>query len=100
MFRIIRFIGLILCFALLLDDVLSADEILSIKGSDTIGGHLAPDLGVAFRSKVGRIPIQIEALGSATAFVGLFSGTADIGESSRPINATELESAKKLKMPL
>src|SRR5262249_15190566 len=59
---------------------------LQIKGSDTIGGALAPDLANAYRAAHPDIDIAVEALGSGTAFVGLFDGSADIGAASRPIN--------------
>ncbi len=72
--------------------VISA-ETLRIKGSDTIGGALAPDLGKAFTKQQPDVNVAVEALGSGTAFVGLLDGSADIGASSRPANAKELEQA-------
>lgn len=70
----------------------SADTI-RIKGSDTIGGALAPDLATAFMSHHREVKVTVEALGSGTAFVGLLDGSADIGASSRPISQKELEQA-------
>ena len=93
--------ALLFCVIILgANGLFAAEEKLWIKGSDTIGGQLAPNLAVAFRAKYARIPINIDALGSATAFVGLFNGSADIGNSSRPINSKELETAKELNIHL
>jgi phosphate binding protein len=75
-------------------------RLVKIKGSDTIGGALAPALGRAFHQTHGDIDINVEALGSKTAFVGLFDGTADLGASSRPVNADELKQAARLGVTL
>lgn len=71
----------------------AAVEVVRIKGSDTIGGALAPDLAAAFQKQSPQIRVTVEALGSGTAFVGLLDGSADLGASSRPANARELEQA-------
>lgn len=79
----------------------TAENAIRIKGSDTIGGKLTPELAEAFRATIR--PDQgftIEALGSSTAFVGLFDGSADLGESSRPINEKELDTAHQLGITL
>jgi phosphate transport system substrate-binding protein len=78
----------------------TAQETLRIKGSDTIGGKLTPELAETFRARGGRLGFVVEALGSATAFVGLFDSSADIGESSRPINEAELRTATQLGLKL
>ena len=75
-------------------------ETIRIKGSDTIGGQMMPAMAEAYRSRGSDVGFVIEALGSGTAFVGLFDGSADIGESSRPINEKEAESAGKLGLKL
>lgn len=67
---------------------------VQVKGSDTIGGELGPALARAFEATSPGVTVHWEALGSATAFVGLLDGTADVGASSRPVNAQELERAK------
>jgi len=69
---------------------------IQIKGSDTIGGALGPDLASAFRASHPEVEIPVEALGSGTAFVGLFDGSADLGASSRLINDKELAEAQRL----
>jgi phosphate binding protein len=73
---------------------------IQIKGSDTIGGELGPALGAAFTAAVPEVKIQEEALGSGTAFVGLFDGSAVLGASSRPINDKELAEASRLGIKL
>jgi phosphate transport system substrate-binding protein len=77
-----------------------AQETLRIKGSDTIGGKLTPELAEDYRARGGRLGFVVEALGSATAFVGLLDGSADLGESSRPINEKEMDSARQLGVTL
>lgn len=66
---------------------------IRIKGSETIGGALAPDLAAAFQRQHPGLRVTVESLGSGTAFVGLLDGSADLGASSRPANAKELEQA-------
>ncbi|MDQ1348698.1 MAG: hypothetical protein QG573_2074 [Acidobacteriota bacterium] len=70
-------------------------EIVRIKGSDTIGGALGPDLAEAYHEEHPATFIEWQALGSSTAFVGLFDGSAALGASSRPINETEQLEAKR-----
>lgn len=71
----------------------AAQTLVRIKGSDTIGGALAPDLAAAYQKRNPKVTVTVEALGSGTAFVGLLDGSADIGASSRPASAKELEQA-------
>jgi phosphate transport system substrate-binding protein len=72
-----------------------AEVTLRVKGSDTIGGALAPLLARAYRTVHPKVNVDVEALGSSTAFTGLLDGTADIGTSSRNVQPSELERAKK-----
>jgi len=65
-----------------------------VKGSDTIGGELGPDLARAFEAASPGVKVRWEALGSATAFAGLLDGTADVGAASRPVSPDELARAK------
>jgi phosphate binding protein len=80
--------------------ILFAEEIIRIKGSDTIGGKAMPDIAETYAKKNVGVRIDIDALGSSTAFVGLFDGSADIGESSRTITEKELAQAKELGLRL
>jgi phosphate binding protein len=67
-----------------------------IRGSDTLGATLLPDLARSFRAEHRGVRFDIEALGSSTGFVGLFDGSADIAASSRVIRADEREEAQRL----
>lgn len=71
-----------------------------VKGSDTIGGELGPALAKAFEAASPGSSVRWEGLGSGTAFPGLFDGSADLGASSRSVNAQELARAKELGIPL
>jgi phosphate transport system substrate-binding protein len=73
---------------------------LPMKGSDTIGGALGPALAAAFRQRRPDVEVTVEALGSSTAFAGLFDGTAELGASSRPVNGKELAEAERLGVSL
>jgi phosphate transport system substrate-binding protein len=72
---------------------------LILSGSDTIGAALGPDLGRKFEEKTST-KVIVHALGSATAFSSLFTNSAQIGASSRPITAKELEQARSLGIEL
>ncbi len=72
-----------------------AEVTLRMKGSDTIGGALGPLLARAYRTVHPKVHVEVEALGSSTAFTGLLDGTAEIGTSSRNVQASELERARK-----
>lgn len=96
-----RLLGLTLAASLLIVGTSTrADEQVRIKGSDTIGGRMMPEIAEAYQKNHSSIQLVVEALGSGTAFVGLFDGSADIGEASRPINEKELATAKALGMSL
>jgi phosphate transport system substrate-binding protein len=70
-------------------------SVITVKGSDTIGGELGPAIAKAYMATHPGVSIQWEALGSATAFPGLFDGTAQLGASSRPVNSKELAQARE-----
>ena len=59
---------------------------VTVKGSDTIGGELGPALAKGWEALHPGKRVAWQSLGSKTAFVGLFDGSADIGASSRPVN--------------
>jgi phosphate binding protein len=71
-----------------------------LKGSDTIGGELAPRLGTSFRDERADLEVTVDAFGSATAFSGLFDRSADIGIASRSVNPEEVERASFLHLKL
>src|SRR5262249_22973474 len=95
---------------------------LRLHGSNTIGAKLAPTLAEEFLRKqgatdvktiaganadeatvTGTLPghaeiaqVDIKSHGSATAFVDLLSGAADIGLASRKVSASEIQSLASL----
>jgi phosphate transport system substrate-binding protein len=70
-------------------------QTISIKGSDTLGAKLVPQLAEAFRAATkSNINFEIAAEGSSTAFPALANGTAQIGMSSRKIKDDEATSAR------
>lgn len=76
-----------------------AEEIV-VKGSDTVGGELGPALAKGFEALHPGAHVRWEALGSKTAFGGLFDGSAALGASSRPIAPAELAEATRLGIQL
>jgi phosphate transport system substrate-binding protein len=65
-------------------------QVLSIKGSDTLGAKLVPQLAESFKSAGNKgVKFEIAAEGSATAFPALANGTAQIGMSSRKVKDEE-----------
>jgi phosphate transport system substrate-binding protein len=96
------------------DTTKSADVLLRLHGSNTIGSQLGPELAMAFFRKQGATDIQqvrkgteevtikgtlpgrsapqtieVEAHGTGTAFKDLANGACDIGMASRPIKDDE-----------
>ena len=62
---------------------------LVIKGSDTLGAKMVPQLAEAYKAAGNTIDFEIAAEGSSTAFTNLLAGTGDIGMSSRDIKDSE-----------
>lgn len=71
-------------------------QVVSIKGSDTLGAKLVPQLTEAFAAKYPEKKVKFEtaAEGSAVAFTSLTNGTAHIGMSSRKATPAELAEAQ------
>lgn len=67
---------------------------ISIKGSDTLGAKLVPQLAEAFKSMHPDVKFEIAAEGSSTAFPALANGTAQIGMSSRKAKPEEITAAR------
>jgi phosphate transport system substrate-binding protein len=67
---------------------------LVIKGSDTLGAKLVPQLAEQFKSEHPGATFDIAAEGSTTGFAALIDGTAQIGMASRPAKPEELAAAK------
>ena len=58
-------------------------ERLVIKGSDTLGAKLVPQLAEAFKAQHPDTTFDIAAEGSTTGISAIIDGTAQIGMSSR-----------------
>jgi phosphate transport system substrate-binding protein len=65
-------------------------EKLVIKGSDTLGAKLVPQLAEAFKVANPGTTFEIAAEGSTTGIAAIVDGTADIGMSSRRAKPTEM----------
>jgi phosphate transport system substrate-binding protein len=66
---------------------------LVIKGSDTLGAKLVPQLAEAFKAQNPGTSFEIAAEGSTTGITALIDGTAQIGMSSRRAKPTEMSAA-------
>ena len=66
---------------------------LVIKGSDTLGAKLVPQLAEAFKAKNPSTTFNIAAEGSSTGISAIIEETADIGMSSRRVRPTEVSAA-------
>src|SRR6478609_9522137 len=70
-----------------------ADKLV-IKGSDTLGAKLVPQLAEQFKADHPGTTFDIAAEGSTTGFAALIDGTAQIGMASRPAKPEEIATAK------
>ncbi|MBN1403761.1 MAG: phosphate ABC transporter substrate-binding protein [Opitutales bacterium] len=68
----------------------NAGETLVIKGSDTLGAKLVPQLKEQFRVTHPDVNFEIAAEGSSTGISAIITSTADIGMSSRPVTEKEI----------
>ena len=73
--------------------VTRADTIV-IKGSDTLGAKLVPQLAEQFKAQHPGTTFDIAAEGSATGFAALIDKTAAIGMASRPAKPEEIANGK------
>ena len=69
-------------------------ETIVIKGSDTLGAKLVPQLAEQFKAQHPDATFDIAAEGSATGFAALIDKTAVIGMASRPAKPEEIASGK------
>src|SRR5260221_3898641 len=72
---------------------LHADSKLVIKGSDTLGAKLVPQLAEAYKASHPGVSFSIAAEGSTTGIAAIIDGTADIGMASRRAFPTEVSAA-------
>jgi phosphate transport system substrate-binding protein len=80
-------------FALICASTKAHAERLVIKGSDTLGAKLVPQLAEQFKAEHPDATFDIAAEGSTTGFAALIDGTAQIGMSSRPAKPAEIAAA-------
>lgn len=89
---------LIATAAFSLTAMLNATETLVIKGSDTLGAKMVPQLAEAFKAKMEQqgvdVAFEIAAEGSATGVASIIDATAEIGMSSRDPKDKEVAKAK------
>src|SRR5438309_5303250 len=69
-----------------------ADRLL-IKGSDTLGAKLVPQLAEQFKAQHPGTTFDIAAEGSTTGIAAIIDGTAEIGMSSRRAKTSEVGAA-------
>src|ERR1700747_3352572 len=67
---------------------------LVIKGSDTLGAKLVPQLAEEFKAQHSGTTFNIAAEGSTTGIAAIIDGTAQIGMASRPTKPEEVAAAK------
>src|ERR1700742_3494571 len=70
-----------------------ADTKIVIKGSDTLGAKLVPQLAEAFKASHPGVTFDIAAEGSTTGIAAIIDGTADIGMARRRAFDTEISAA-------
>src|ERR1700720_4561268 len=88
----IKHLALALMFALGVSNA-HADRLV-IKGSDTLGAKLVPQLAEQFKAQHSGTTFDIAAEGSTTGIAAIIDGTAQIGMSSRPAKPEEIATAK------
>jgi phosphate transport system substrate-binding protein len=70
-----------------------ADDKIVIKGSDTLGAKLVPQLAEAYKPTHPGVSFSIAAEGSTTGIAAIIGGTADIGMASRRAFPAEISAA-------
>ncbi len=76
----------------------NATETIVIKGSDTLGAKMVPQLAEAFKAEKTAqgvsVAFEIAAEGSSTGVASVIDGTAEIGMSSRDVKEKEIAKAQ------
>ena len=83
----------ILLLAALLSASLAHAQKLVIKGSDTLGAKLVPQLAEAYKAAHPGVTFEIAAEGSTTGIAAIIDSTAQVGMSSRRAKPTEMSAA-------
>ena len=90
--------GLTAAAALAFAVQVSATETIVIKGSDTLGAKMVPQIAEAFKAKMAKhgveVAFEIAAEGSSTGVASVIDGTAEVGMSSRDPKDKEVAKAK------
>ncbi len=71
----------------------AADKLV-IKGSDTLGAKMVPQIAEAFKAAGHDVTFEIAAEGSSTGVKAVITDTADLGMSSRDVKDSEVAQAK------
>jgi phosphate transport system substrate-binding protein len=87
-----KLICLTIITALTLAMTVQADRLV-IKGSDTLGAKLVPQLAEQFKAQHPGTTFDIAAEGSTTGIAAIIDGTAQIGMSSRRAKSSEVAAA-------
>ncbi|MEY2518823.1 MAG: phosphate transport system substrate-binding protein [Verrucomicrobiota bacterium] len=87
-------LGFVSTLALIFTTSGANGERLVIKGSDTLGAKLVPQLAEQFKAAHPDATFDIAAEGSTTGIAALIDGTAQIGMSSRPAKPAEIAAGK------
>jgi len=80
--------------ALNVSTLIARGDTLVIKGSDTLGAKLVPQLAEEFKAQHSDTTFNIAAEGSTTGISAIIDGTAQIGMASRPTKPEEVAAAK------
>ena len=91
MYRALKVVATLL-FCLL--SINSFGQTLVIKGSDTLGAKLVPQIKEYYRAEHPEVAFEIAAEGSSTGISAIISSQADIGMSSRPVSQEEYSKAR------
>lgn len=83
------FIALVAAGSLIFSSPAQAERLV-IKGSDTLGAKLVPQLAEQFKAEHPDATFDIAAEGSTTGIAALIDGTAQIGMSSREAKPAEI----------
>jgi len=88
-----KFITLLSALGLILTSIAARADRLVIKGSDTLGAKLVPQLAEQFKAQNPDVTFDIAAEGSTTGIAAIIDGTAQIGMSSRQAKPAEIVAA-------
>src|SRR5471030_2835107 len=88
-----KFVILLSAFGLTFASTAAHADRLVLKGSDTLGAKLVPQLAEQFKAQNPGTTFDIAAEGSTTGIAAIIDGTAQIGMSSRRAKTSEIGAA-------